>query len=272
MRLRFVWILSGLFAAVLVAQTVLTNDSIIRMAKAGLSEEIILNTIKSQPGKYLTTPDDLIALKGAGVTDKVIVAIMEKMASAAVSDPTPGAAAPSTLAPVTPPNVPATAAAALVSEVGVYYSKDGSWTDLPPEVVNFKTGGVLKAIGTAGVVKGDVNGYISNPHSPNALATPVRLLVYTPEGVAITEYQLLRLREKKDSREFRTVTGGVLHSSGGATRDLAPFESKKIAPRTYEIVLPNLGAGDYGLLPPASADTTSSSGRIGKIYSFRIIE
>jgi hypothetical protein len=37
-------------------------------------------------------------------------------------------------------------------------------------------------------------------------------------------------------------------------------------------MLPNLGSGDYGLLPPAGADSTSSSGRLGKIYSFRVIE
>jgi hypothetical protein len=83
---------------------------------------------------------------------------------------------------------------------------------------------------------------------------------------------LLRLREQKDAHEFRTVTGGVMHVSGGATRDVIPFESKKVAPRTYEIVLPNIGGGDFGLLPPASSDATSSSGRVGKIYSFRLIE
>src|SRR3989442_9288041 len=45
-----------------------------------------------------------------------------------------------------------------VDEVGVYYQKDGKWIDLSPEVVNWKTGGVLKRVGTLGVVKGDVNG------------------------------------------------------------------------------------------------------------------
>ena len=68
------------------------------------------------------------------------------------------------------------------------------------------------------------------------------------------------------------MTGGVFHVSGGATHELLPFESKKIAPRTYEIVLSILVPGEYGLLPPASSDATNSSGRIGKIYSFRIPE
>ena len=100
----------------------------------------------------------------------------------------------------------------------------------------------------------------------------MRILIYTPDGVNVTEYQLLKLREQKDSREFRTVTGGVFHVSGGATRDLLPFENKKVAPRTYEIVLPNVTKGEYGFLPPASSDATATTGRVGKIYSFSVTE
>jgi len=263
MRSRLIsWTLAIFAVVIAMAQTALTNDAILKMAKAGLGEEVLLSTINAQPGKYTTTTDDLIALKGAGVSDKVIAAMVSKMAGGGGAT-TGTAAAPST---------PAAHAAAPVNEVGVYYKKADSWVDLPPEVVNFKTGGVLKSIGTAGIVKGDVNGHVNGPHSQTAVKSPVGLLVYTQEGVAITEYQLLRLRDNKDSREFRTVTGGVMHVSGGATRDLVPFENKKIAPRTYEIVLPNLGVGEYGLLPPAGGDSTSSSGRIGKIYSFRLLE
>ena len=100
----------------------------------------------------------------------------------------------------------------------------------------------------------------------------MELLIYVPEGVAATEYQLLHLREQSDSREFRTVTGGVFHKSGGATRDAIDFDAKKIAPRTYSITLSDLKAGEYGLLPPASSDATGSSGRLGKLYTFHIIE
>jgi hypothetical protein len=260
-RPRTIAAVLALFLTVCLAQTVLTNDAVLKMAKAGLGEDILLSSVKAQPGRYTTSPEDLIALKSAGVTDKVIAAMMEKGASGAGASASanPLAAAPK-------------AAPAPVNEVGVYYMKNDAWADLAPEVVNFKTGGVLKSIGTAGIVKGDVNGHVNGAHSKTALKSPVTLMVYTPEGTAITEYQLLRLRDAKDGREFRTVTGGVMHVSGGATRDLVPFESKKTAPRTYEIVLPNIGSGNYGLLPPAGGDSTSSSGRIGKIYSFHLIE
>lgn len=125
------------------------------------------------------------------------------------------------------------------------------------------------------LVKGDINGHINQQHSATQLGSIrdfLHLLVCIKEADAISEYQLLHLHVQGSSREFRTVTGGVLHVSGGATRDLLPFESKKVAPRTYEIMLPQVRAGEYGLFPPPSADATSSSGRIGKIYSFRIIK
>ena len=247
------------------AQAVLTNDSIIKMVKAGLGESIVLSTINSQPGRYQTGADDLIALKSAGVSDKIISAMLAAGSNAAPPAPV-GAVAPAAAA------VPPSSGAAFVAEVGVYYKKNDAWEDLNPEVVNFKTGGVLKGIATAGIVKGDVNGHLNNPHSPNRLAVPIDILVYTPEGVAITEYQLVQLHESKDAREFRTVTGGVMHVSGGATRDLVNFDSRKLAPRTYEIVLQKLEPGEYGLLPPASSDATASTGRVGKIYSFRILE
>ena len=264
-----IWTSLALFLAICAAQTALTNDVIVKMAKAGLGDEILLSTIKAQPGHYTTAPDDLIALKGAGVSDKVIAAMIEKSAGG-MDVPAPAGATGNPLAAAPAPK-PASAPGP-VTEVGVYFLKNDTWNDLPPEVVNFKTGGVLKTIGTVGIVKGDVNGRVNGEHSKTSLKTPASVLVYASEGVSITEYQLLRLHESKDAREFRTMTGGVMHVSGGATRDLIPFESKKTAPRTWEIVMPNLGSGEYGLLPPAGGDSTSTSGRIGKIYSFRIIE
>jgi hypothetical protein len=109
-------------------------------------------------------------------------------------------------------------------------------------------------------------------HSKTETTTPIELLIYVPEGVAATEYQLLHLHEQSNSREFRTVTGGVFHRSGGASRDDVEFDAKKIAPRTYSLPISNLKAGEYGLLPPSSSDATGSSGRLGKLYTFHVIE
>ena len=87
---------------------------------------------------------------------------------------------------------------------------------------------------------------------------------------AVAEYQLLRLRGNSNNREFRTVTGGVLHVSGGAARDLVPFEGTKVGPRTYLVTMPNaLSRGEYGFLPPG-AILSSNLVSAGKINSFTI--
>jgi len=100
-----------------------------------------------------------------------------------------------------------------------------------PEIVNFKTGGAMKKFMTNGIVKGDVNGHIEGKRAKVAMALPIALAVYVPEGTAITEYQMLRLRVSGDSREFCSVTGGVIHESGGAKRDAGISAPEDCAPR-----------------------------------------
>jgi hypothetical protein len=243
-----------LFATVLLAQLSLTNESVMKLVKARMGDELIINAINTQPCNFLLAPDDLIALKAGGATE-VIAAMLLKNTSGAPAQA-----------------VSSASAAGPVNEIGVYYKKAGAWMEMEPEVVSFKTGGVLKSIATEGIVKGDINGHIKGAHSKTETTTPIELLIYVPEGIAATEYQLLHLHEQSNSREFRTVTGGVFHRSGGASRDDVEFQAKKIAPRTYSLALSNLKTGEYGLLPPSSSDATGSSGRLGKLYTFHVIE
>jgi hypothetical protein len=91
--------LAALFLAIcpiLVAQS-LNNESVVKLVKAGLSEELIVSTINSQPGTFDTSVDGLIALKAAGVSDKVVAAIVTKASgAAAISNPGPDAPAQQT--------------------------------------------------------------------------------------------------------------------------------------------------------------------------------
>jgi len=247
----------------LVAQDALTNDSVVKMLKAGLSEDLVVAAINSKPGNYDTSVDGMIALKSAGASDKVISAIVLKGTGAA---PAPAMAAP---AAATGSGLPPG-----IDEVGVYYQdKTGAWTALMPEVVNFKTGGVLKSLATNGLIKGDINGHLQGPTAKTVLTLPVTFAVYVPEGTAITEYQLLRLRPSGgQSREFRSITGGIVHASGGAARDAVAFDSTKLAPRVYTITLKqDAGKGEYGILPPgATSSSNMASG--GKMYTISVPE
>jgi hypothetical protein len=56
-RFRIHMFLLILGAATAFAQSVLNNDSITKMAKAGLGDDVIVSMIKGQPGSYAVDPD-----------------------------------------------------------------------------------------------------------------------------------------------------------------------------------------------------------------------
>ena len=127
------------------AQQGLNNDAILKMVKAGLGDAVVLPTINSQPGQYSVTPDDLIALKKAGVSDAVIGAMVARVTGTPVSSSAPAAAPRSATASG------ATAPATPTLELGIYLKKANEWTEVLPEVVNWKTGGALKSLATASI-------------------------------------------------------------------------------------------------------------------------
>lgn len=78
------------------AQQSFSNDTIIKMAKAGISDDLIVTTINAQAGTYDTSADGIIALKTAGVSDKVVAAMVTKATIPAQAVPTPTPAASAT--------------------------------------------------------------------------------------------------------------------------------------------------------------------------------
>ena len=234
------------------APKVLTNDSIMKMVKVGLGDDLIVQTINAQPGHYTTDADALVVLKEAGVSDRVINSMVNKSRRL-----------------ITPAHEAAVAVPE-VNEIGVYYKdRSGNWVPVEPEIVHIKSGGFIKSTVTHGIIKVDQNGRINGPQSKLALSAPIQFLIYVPEGVSANEYDLLKFRLHSDSREFRTLTGGVFHSTGGAQRDEVPFTPTKSAPRTYQFTVDDkVGGGEFGILPPGTGNVTNG----GKIYTFAIVE
>jgi hypothetical protein len=76
---------------VLIAQQMMNNDSIIKLTKAGFSEDVIVASINRSPGNYDTSVDGMIALKAAGVGNKVVQAMIAKGSE---PPPTPPSMAP----------------------------------------------------------------------------------------------------------------------------------------------------------------------------------
>lgn len=245
---------------VTLAQDALTNDSIEKMAKAGLGDDVIVAMIQSRPGQYDVTPDTLITLKTEGLSNKVLAAMAAKTGGAGTQS-------------AAPTDSPSTATGTYEDlDIGVYRRLRNMWISVAPELVNWKTGGWVKRTASLGVVKEDVNGHINGTTSATQVGTPVQFLIKTPEGVEAMEFQLVRLHPNSSAREFRTVTGGVFHESGGSTRDAIPFEQTKVSKQTYKIVIStSLAEGEYAFLAPGFSASTSS-GSTGKAYTFRVVE
>src|ERR1700748_341785 len=109
----FVSLLFLAVGSLLIAQQTRNNDGVIKMVKAGLSDDVVAAAVSSSPGTYDTSTEALVALKTAGVSDKVVAAILTKVSIPATASP---AAAASSALPQG------------IDEVGVYYKDNsGKW-------------------------------------------------------------------------------------------------------------------------------------------------
>jgi hypothetical protein len=244
----------------------ITNQDVIDMVALGLPDDVIIEKIRTVTEvDFDTNIQGLKALKAGRVSDSVIrVMINPSLGNNTVTAPYEPAPA------IRKEPIPARNNEAMSSpqEVGVYLIQNGSVTDVLPEIVNWQTGGVLKSSATLFIVKGDKNGKVLGNKSRIQASCPLEFLIKTLEGTSVEEYQLLRLHKKSNRREFRSVTGGILHVSGGAQRDEVSFHPEKIGSRTWKIEIHDLPNGEYGFLPPG-VDSASISAS-GKMYTFEV--
>lgn len=78
MRKSFLALAFLALCTVLAAQQALNNDSVIKLVKAGLSDDLIVTMVNAQPGTYDTSASGLSALRSAGASEKIIAAIVAR--------------------------------------------------------------------------------------------------------------------------------------------------------------------------------------------------
>jgi hypothetical protein len=219
------------------------------MTKAGISDDAIVKLIETGRTDFDTSTDALVALKRAGVSDRVIEAIVSMRRAK--------------------PAVPASGLYPQPDEIGIYANVSERLVPLRVEIISWRSGGVLKK---ALLSRGHLNGQVMKPMSALRLDSSPAFIIYCPEGVVAEEYQLLRFWEKRDRREFRIATGGIAHESSGADMNVLPFEITKVGSRLY-LVTPRLPLtkGEYGFLPPG-ATLSASAASAGKMYTFGVTE
>jgi hypothetical protein len=257
-------VLAVILAVVLAAEQPLNNEAIVKLHRAGLDDDLIVDMVNTRPGHYATGVDDIIALKQAGISKKVLTAILNRSGGTA-----PPAASPQAT-PAATDQQDAAAAAAEPKLSAVYYAKGEQWVGVPAETVNWKVaGGKFKTFASAGVVKRDMNGIVSGAGSKTSVKKP-QFLLFVPQNVFVKQYYLLRLKPSGDQREFLAVRVDDFHVR--STRDVVPFEGKEVRRHWFLLTLPAMEPGEYGFLPPEVAAGNYSEDDPGKMYTFHLTE
>jgi len=224
----------------------LTNTDVIEMVRAGFDEETIVKAMKANNTNFDISVGALVELKNAGVGKSIIDTMLEAEAKKRPSDPAPPPEPDSSSAAGKSLSA---ALAGLPEAPGIYAKVKGTYVEVMSELVNWRTGGILKKMATMGMTRGHMNGTVNGRHSRLRLSQPIEILLRGPSGVPVTEVQLLKLDEHRNRREFRLYTGGVFNASGGSDKNAVPFDFKTISPRmAYELKLTALRRGEYGFL------------------------
>src|SRR5579862_969586 len=117
-----------LLSLCLQAQEPLTNETIIKLVKAGIGEEVVMGMVNQQAGKYALSADDVIALKRAGESDKVVAAMIFRGGAAGTAAVPSGATGdiPSQPVAAVSNNLPSSPSVDGAS-IRVYVSDSQSW-------------------------------------------------------------------------------------------------------------------------------------------------
>lgn len=242
----------------LLAQDALTNESVLRLIKAGIGDDTVIGMVKTQPSRFSLNSDAVIQLKSGGVPDRIIAAMVAKGE---------GATALRSGSATAEVNSMTSDGLALPDELGVYYSKDGKFVAVTPEILNLRTArGAQMAVGIFANAK--LNGSVGNQHSPTHLSPEAVLVVKLPEGTDPAEYQCLKFEVKSDRREVELARGRI-NMSTGTQRAAIQFTSERLAKQIFKLKFGVFKPGEYGLLPPG-ANISANAASAGKIYTFLV--
>jgi len=275
-------------ATLLFAQQTLNNDAIVKMVKAGLSDNIVIATIQSSPAQFDTSTDGLVALKKAGVDDTIVAAMIAK-ASAPAAAPAPGAAPASAPASTNPndPDAPHEAG------IWVYFEGDSGpkMIELEPSVYSSgKTGGMFKTAMTYGIAKTKTKAVIRDAHSNVRISHPdvVFYFYFEKQEAGLSnassafggtstpnEYVLLKFDVKGDTRETVVGAYNAYGASGGVDdKALVPFSYDKLKPGVYKVTpKAPLDSGEYGFMSPGGtvvAGPYAAASTSNRVFDFGV--
>ncbi len=285
------------------APAAMTNHDVIQLAKAKLSDSVIISKIRKSKTKFDMSTNGLVALKQAGVSDAVISAMMDAANNSANGAATPSTAPSQAPAPrsnsntsstrptgpasntsknVAPtetanarntPTPPAHASAA-PQNYGVYIYDAGGLRPLgrietKVQVSKFRS--LLKSVVPFVRQKIDIN--VPGAHSTSRFeATRPTFFAYFPPSRDVSKFKLLQCKITGQNFDQRTVANASIMFSTEQNQDevlldIGPTEIKdlyRLYPRE------DLTAGEFAFVEGNTGSKSASNIEILDVYDFGV--
>jgi hypothetical protein len=265
------------------------------MVKAGLSEDLVIAALRKDNKKFDLGAQDMLQLKKAGVSDNIIKVMLDP--SAPVASPAAQALAGGVVG-IRPARASGATPDAGVSEAaieanvnnpeaphdsGIYLFAGDKMTELERAAPQGTKTGMLGHVLTYGIVKGKTKAVLPGPRASirTGEERPVFYFYFEDKSAALgktgfgaqtvsnpNQFSLLKLDQKKDSREVVIGTIGFASTStGNESKSEIAFKSDKIRPGVYRVIpTANMEPGEYCF---ASA-STSGAAHAADLFDFSI--
>jgi len=239
----------------------ITNSRVVEMSKLGLDDDIIIAKIKNGSCDFKLEDTDLVQLKKAGVSPKVIAAMLGASSLASPSVATNKSDVPSH---VTVENKVSVSSENGPTEPGMYVSTSGGYVKILGQSISFtRSGSLLVSSMTAHIKTAKENVQLLGPHAQTVTGTnpefyfiPAKL--EADAGVNAGDLVLVRLEEKPERRQFEIGAAGAWRKSEGISlTHQVQLTRSEVRPGVYKIgPAAGLSKGEYGLYLKRGQETS----------------
>ena len=230
------FLLMGMSAVIASAQDVdLTNARVVEMTKLGLDDDIIIAKIKGGVPKFQLGDTDLMDLKKAGVSPKVVAAMLD--------------------------------ASAITTTRVVIDKKVVEMHTLGQA----KVGGRLGSALTYGIKSVKQKAYLQGAHASVIVSPTPTIELELPKGDTIDNYMVVQLDGKNDRRELEVGSvGGIVGAKTGIRAEaIKKTSATPLGGNKFKLAIDGpLKAGEYIVYSVGSADTIK--GIFGRGWDFTV--
>ena len=252
-------------------------EEVVKLAKEGFSEELIVTRIKKNGKSFDLSAEELVELKKMGISETIIKFLMDPSQPYAPPPPPAPAPAPSGPRPENSNPTPPPAPRAPLKQ----YPADPHASKVPPEPGLYRFPGEAPVkvdiqillgtkegpgLGKVLMKKGKIVAYVVGPESRTRIKEPSPVFyVRLPEGKAIEEIVLLAFDRKSERREIEMGLKQELNPE-----DRRQFDALEVAAGVFKLTTAKLTKGEYLFFLLGSAEPPKGS--YGKGFDFGIDE